>query len=61
MNFLEYVTIVRIKAAKQLLADSKKSILDISSEVGYNDFKHFTKQFKKITSLTPSEYRKLYY
>jgi two-component system response regulator YesN len=61
MNFLEYVTIVRIKAAKQLLSDSKKSILYISHEVGYNDFKHFTKQFKKVTGLTPSEYRKLYY
>lgn len=61
MNFLEYVTTVRIKAAKQLLVDSKKNILEISHEVGYNDFKHFTKQFKKVTSLTPSEYRKLYY
>jgi two-component system response regulator YesN len=61
INFLEYVTIVRIKAAKQLLADSRKSILDISHQVGYNDFKHFTKQFKKVTGLTPSEYRKLYY
>lgn len=61
VNFLEYVTIVRIKAAKQLLSDSKKSILEISHEVGYNDLKHFTKQFKKITSLNPSEYRKLYY
>jgi two-component system, response regulator YesN len=60
-NFLEYVTIARIKAAKQLLSDSKKSILDICCEVGYNDFKHFTKQFKKVTSLSPSEYRKLYY
>lgn len=61
MNFLEYVTIVRIKAAKQLLSDSRKSVLDISHEVGYSDFKHFTKQFKKVTGLTPSEYRKLYY
>lgn len=61
MNFLEYVTAARIKAAKQLLSDSRKSILDISHEVGYNDFKHFTKQFKKVTGLTPSEYRKLYY
>lgn len=61
MNFLEYVTITRIKSAKQLLADSKKSTLDISHEVGYCDFKHFTKQFKKVTGLTPSEYRKLYY
>lgn len=61
MNFLEYVTAARIKAAKQQLSDSRKSILDISHEVGYNDFKHFAKQFKKITGLSPSEYRKLYY
>ena len=61
MNFLEYVTLVRIRSAKQLLADSRKSTLDISHEVGYSDFKHFTKQFKKVTGLTPSEYRKLYY
>jgi len=61
MNFLEYVTAVRIKSAKQLLADSKKSTMDVSHEVGYSDFKHFTKQFKKVTGLTPSEYRKLYY
>ncbi|HYE83416.1 MAG TPA: response regulator [Clostridia bacterium] len=61
MNFVEYVTNVRIKSAKQLLSDSKRNILDISHEVGYSDFKHFTKQFKKVTGLTPSEYRKLYY
>lgn len=61
MNFLEYVTAVRIKSAKQLLSDSKKSTIDVSLEVGYSDFKHFTKQFKKVTGLTPSEYRKLYY
>lgn len=61
MNFLEYVTFVRIKAAKQLLSDSRKSILDISHEVGYSDFKHFAKQFKRVTNLSPSEYRKLYY
>ncbi len=61
LNFLEYVTSVRIKAAKQLLSDSRKSTLDISFQVGYKDFKHFTKQFKKITGLSPSKYRKLYY
>ena len=61
MNFLEYVTSVRIGAAKKLLGDSQRSIMEISHEVGYNDFKHFTKQFKKMTNLSPSEYRKLYY
>lgn len=61
MNFLEYVTSVRIGAAKKLLGDTQRSIMEISHEVGYNDFKHFTKQFKKVTNLSPSEYRKLYY
>jgi len=61
MGFLEYLTNVRIKAAKQLLGDTKKSILEICLEVGYRDLKHFTQQFKKITNLTPSEYRKFHY
>lgn len=60
-NFLEYVTMIRIKQAKQILSESHKSILEIAYEVGYQDLKHFTKQFKKITGLNPSQYRKLYY
>lgn len=61
VNFLEYLTNVRIKAAKGMLSDTNKNISDISYEVGYKDFKHFSKQFKKITGLSPSKYRKLYY
>lgn len=61
VNFLEYLTNVRIKAAKGMLSDSNKSITDISYEVGYKDFKHFSRQFRKITGLSPSKYRKLYY
>ena len=61
MNFLEYVTSVRVKAAKALLSDSKKTILDVCHEVGYGDLKHFTKLFKKATELNPSEYRKFHY
>lgn len=61
MGFAEYLINIRIKVAKRLLADTNKNILDICLEVGYNDIKHFTKQFKKITKLTPSEYRKLHH
>jgi len=61
IGFVEYLINIRIKVAKRLLADTNKSILDICLEVGYNDIKHFTKQFKKITKLTPSEYRKLHH
>jgi two-component system response regulator YesN len=60
-NFLEYLTDTRIQAAKQLLADTNRSVNQVSEEVGYIDIKHFTKVFKKSTGLTPSEYRKLYY
>lgn len=60
-NFLEYLTDTRIQAAKQLLADNKRTIIQVAEEVGYTDIKHFTKVFKKVTGLTPSEYRKLYY
>jgi two-component system response regulator YesN len=61
MNFLEYMTSVRIKAAKAILSDSNKTILDVCHEVGYSDLKHFTKLFKKATGLNPSEYRKFHY
>lgn len=61
MNFLEYLTSVRVKAAKAILSDPKKTILDVCHEVGYSDLKHFTKLFKKATGLNPSEYRKFHY
>ena len=60
-NFSEYLMEVRIKVAKQLLADTNKSLLDVAESVGYNDLKYFSKLFKKVTCLSPSEYRKLYY
>jgi len=61
ISFLTYVTDIRMKEAKKKLSDLNKSITDVSYEVGYQDIKHFTKQFKKATGLTPSKYRKLYF
>lgn len=60
-NFLEYLTNVRIKGAKQLLKDSSNTVLSICNEVGYSDVGHFTKLFKKTTGLTPVEYRKFHH
>ncbi len=59
-NFMEYVMEIRVQNAKNLLAATNKTLVDISIEVGYSDFKYFSKVFKRITGLTPSEYRKLY-
>lgn len=61
MNFLEYLTDVRIREAKRLLSDPRKTIADVAFEVGYSDVKHFSRLFTRSTGLHPSKYRKLYY
>lgn len=61
MNFLEYLTDVRIKEAKRLLADASKTIADVAADVGYSDVKHFSRVFHRIAGIQPSQYRKLYY
>ena len=53
----QYLTEYRMEKAKNLLADSRYKIADISSRVGYSDGNYFGKSFKKYTGLSPSEYR----
>lgn len=60
MKFMDYVSEVRMNRAKELLKETKLSISDICEKVGYSDIKYFTQNFKKITGIKPSEYRKLY-
>lgn len=57
INFLDYITNLRIKAAKEYLADPFKSASEIASMVGYDSSSYFTRAFKKNTGLTPTEYR----
>ena len=59
-TFSEYLLNLRMEKAKELLRETKKPVSTICVEVGYNDVKHFTKNFAKYTSLKPKEYRKLY-
>ena len=59
-NFTEYLSEIRINKAKELLKETNLSTIDICQTVGYNDLKHFTKTFKRLTGLKPHEYRKLY-
>lgn len=56
-NFIDYVTMARMQKAKDLLRDQSKSIKEISAETGYADPNYFSKLFKKIVGLTPTEYR----
>ncbi|MDG0811647.1 response regulator [Cohnella rhizosphaerae] len=58
-SFLEYLTRIRIDNAKELLRQEMRTG-DVGSLVGIPDPKYFSKVFKKITGLSPSEYRALH-
>ncbi len=54
---IEYIQRVRIEAAKLLFEASRKNVSEIMFDVGYTDTKAFRDVFKKVTGLTPIEYR----
>lgn len=47
----------RMEMAKNLLINSDMPISDIVSFIGYSNFSHFSKSFKKLTGVTPLKYR----
>ncbi len=57
---VEYVQRVKIEAAKRHFESSRKNINEVMFDVGYTDTKAFRTVFKKITGLTPIEYRNKY-
>ena len=59
-NFIEYLTDLRIEAAKKMLMDSEMSAKEVCYAVGYSDPSYFSKVFRKITGLTPVEFREGY-
>ena len=57
----EYLTNYRINKAKELLLiNSRRKVQDIASDVGYSDASHFIVMFKKLTGMTPAQFRKLH-
>ncbi|MNW42269.1 two-component system, response regulator YesN [Fontibacillus panacisegetis] len=56
-TFLEYLTQCRIDKAKYILKNSPVKVYQIAPLVGYQDPRYFTQVFKKLTGMTPSEYR----
>lgn len=59
-SVLEYIQRVKIEAAKRSIENSNKYINEVMFDVGYTDTKAFRTTFKKITGLTPVEYRNRY-
>ncbi len=58
-NLSSYISKIRVEKAKIYLEDFKIPIADISEMVGFSEHNYFSKIFKKYTSFTPTEYRRL--
>ena len=58
-NFVEYLTRLRIEKAKALLKDVRIKTYEVGQLVGYSDATYFSKVFKKMVGITPSEYRNI--
>lgn len=57
---VEYIQRVKIEAAKKDLESGRKTVNEVMYDVGYSDIKAFRTVFKKITGLSPVEYRNRY-
>lgn len=53
-----YITELRVEHAKYLLSNSKMTVSEIASELGYNDVNYFCRIFKRNTGMSPGEYKK---
>ena len=58
MGVNDYINMVRIEYAANLLTTSAMNITEISESVGFESPRHFSTLFKQIKGMTPSEYRK---
>jgi transcriptional regulator GlxA family with amidase domain len=57
---VEYIQYVKIEATKKQLEIGRKTISEVMDDVGYIDVKTFRDLFKKITGMTPTEYKNKY-
>lgn len=57
---VEYLQRVKIESAKKAFETSRKTIHEVMYDVGYADVKAFREVFKRITGMSPAEYKKKY-
>ena len=53
---IEYFSSMKIDVAKQMIRTNHMNFTQISEQLGYTSIHYFSRQFKKITGMTPSEY-----
>jgi AraC-like DNA-binding protein len=57
---VEYIQRVKMEAAKMSLEASRENVTEVMYQVGYTDPKAFRTTFKRLTGLSPLEYRQKY-
>lgn len=58
MSFSEYVAMMKIRTAQELLIQTKKSVTEIAYELGYHHPGNLTSQFERLVGMSPMKYRK---
>ncbi len=53
----QYLLQQRVERAKQLLKQTKRTIVEIALDCGFSSHSHLSKQFRQITGITPTAYR----
>ncbi|MFD0961739.1 response regulator transcription factor [Paenibacillus chungangensis] len=56
-NFVEYLSRLRIQYACKLLRETDMTISQIGEKCGFNDYFYFTRIFKRLNGMTPTQYR----
>lgn len=56
---IDHLLRIRVQKAAELLRNSDRKITDIAFDCGFSDGNYFTRQFRKMTDLSPSEYRRI--
>lgn len=60
-NFPQYLTQFRISKAKEIMKIGNSKLNEVADVVGYKDYAHFSKAFKKITGVAPKTYKQNIY
>lgn len=58
ISVIDYLIELRIEMAKKLLRDTNMRVSDVAGQVGYSNFSHFSKLFKKKVGVNPNQYKR---
>ena len=57
LSFVQYLNVYRVEKAEELLMNTSMDITEIAYKVGFQSIPHFNRIFRKISKLSPREYR----